>query len=193
VNSKAETLAEAIWYNHDDEDQAKENAQELLSLIPTFTENNTRKILYYLGNCVDEPAWRREIAGSVAEAIITKTPNPTNPLTLGIRQMLEQIEGLSFSAIDFIPSFIQFIVLGSILLLFLMLWPYGLAPVVAGALWKIILLSRFRMKFRTRTSFERMPYTVAIGIYFLTWLPFALLCLPFVMIGWVGEKLADWQ
>jgi len=194
MRSRASKLADTIAsVRHESaEEVAREAAQELLGLIPTFTLNDMKMVLYHLGKCNDEsPAWRREVAGFVAETVIAKTPTSENPLMLGIRQMLREIQALSFSGVDVIPSFIQLIVFGIILLLFLILWPYGFVPVIASSLQKIMLITRFRMKFRTHTPIEKMPYTTAMGIYFLVWLVFALLCLPFSVVGWIGERLAD--
>lgn len=98
---------------------------------------------------------------------------------------------MNFTGIEFFSSIIQAIVLVPLLAVFVIVWPYGLVPVAAGAIWKVILVSRAKIKFKTRDIMEKMPLTLAIGMYFLLWLPLALLCLPFVIIGWIGTLISE--
>jgi len=42
-----------------------------------------------------------------------------------------------------------------------------------------------------KTFADAMPYTVAIGIYFLIYLPFFIICAPIYFIGFVGKYFSD--
>ena len=38
-----------------------------------------------------------------------------------------------------------------------------------------------------------MPYTFSIGIYFLIWLPFFIICLPIYLIGLIGKYFSNFK
>ena len=112
-----------------------------------------------------------------------------NPLAIAVRSTVAMYEPLDFSPQMFIPSIVSAIVLTVVLALEIVLWPYGLIPVIAGFMWSFVCRSAEQIR-QTRSYMQKMPFTVAAGIYFAMWLPFGLLCLPFVIIGGIGQWLA---
>jgi len=111
-----------------------------------------------------------------------------NPLTPALKQISYEIRRLDFHGARAIPSLITFVVLGLVFIIFILLWPYGLVPVVADSIWRLITSTQCEM--RDKGLIEMMPYTVAIGVYFVVWVPFAILCLPFAILGLIGYALA---
>jgi len=108
-----------------------------------------------------------------------------NPLSRGITRVVSQIGQLNCAGWNFIPSLVPLMTLGLVLMIFLLLWPYGFIPVIADSLWRLLKDARDQTR-REPGLIERMPGAVAMGVYFLVWLPFAVLSLPFVIIGLVG-------
>jgi hypothetical protein len=190
--NEALNLAMEIIHKPHDEKLREQNVKKLLELIPSLTTSEIDSILERIEGEFrgDDPLWKRQIVGQIAEVFLIRRPIPSNPLSIGIKHLYEQLEALNFTGIEFFSSVIQIAVLVPLLALFAIIWPYGLIPVAAGTIWKIILISRLKIKFKTQGIMEKMPLTLAIGIYFLIWLPFALLCLPFVIIGWLGTLIS---
>jgi hypothetical protein len=71
------------------------------------------------------------------------------------------------------------------MVVFIILWPYGMIPIIATFIWRLIEDSSNEIKGKTFAN--AMPYTVAIGIYFLIYLPFFIVCLPIYAIGFIGK------
>lgn len=181
-------LAKKI-FDTDNEKEAKEAAEIIISMIPTSKESTIKEVLSYIMGCADRDLWKKNIVSDVAKSLIIKLTKAENPLHLGIKYFYQQIRSLNFNKFNLIPSVIQASVQCFILFLFILLWPYGIIPVIAGSLWQLIKLNSLRTRFQTYSLIEKMPYTIAIGIFFLIWIPFAILCLPFVVIGWFGGLL----
>lgn len=108
-----------------------------------------------------------------------------NPLSEGISHISSQIKGLNFSSINAIPSFITLLPLCIAVLLMVILWPIGLFVPVEDLIRKIITETINKME--GKTIVQQTPYVISIGLYFLVWLPFAIVCAPFFIIGMLGE------
>jgi len=190
--SEALNLAIEIIHKPDDQRLREQNLKKLLELIPSLTTSEIDAILERIEGEFrkDAPLWERQIVGQIAEVFLIRRPIPNNPFSIGIKHLYEQLAALNFTGMEFFSSVIQVAVLVPLLALFAITWPYGLVTVAAGTIWKI-LISRLKIKFKTQGIIEKMPLTLAIGIYFLIWLPLALLCLPFVIIGLLGTLISE--
>jgi hypothetical protein len=111
-----------------------------------------------------------------------------NPMSVGVSQVKQEFQRLDFHAQNFIPAVITAATLGLVILCFRILWPYGLVAVIEDLIRGI--MAEARDELRDLSAVEAMPFVVAIGLYFVVWLPFAALCLPFVIIGGIGRLIA---
>jgi hypothetical protein len=111
-----------------------------------------------------------------------------NPLTLGLGHVNRQMRQLEFTGALLLPSALTAVVLLVVGGLFLILWPYGLVAVMEDLVRGIMRTTRVEMS--GLSLIAKTPFVVAIGLYFLVWLPFAFLCLPFVLVGAIGEIVA---
>ena len=108
-----------------------------------------------------------------------------NQFTEPIQRVSKRINNLNWNPVYLIPSLIEFFALLVVLIVFCVLWPYGLCAIIATFIWSLIEDSNNEIK--GKTFADAMPYTVAIGIYFLIYLPFFIICLPIYTIGFIGK------
>jgi hypothetical protein len=118
----------------------------------------------------------------------SRSTNNENPLTPAIGQTWEQLRSLEWHGSGAIAAAISASILSVVLALFVILWPYGVVVVVSSTIWQLVVETR--AKITSSGLVGKMPFTVAIGLYFLVWLPFALVCVPFYVIGIVGHLLS---
>ena len=111
-----------------------------------------------------------------------------NQFSEPIEKIIEKISDLDWKAVYLLPSLITLLTLSFVLIIFIVLWPYGLFPIIASFLWELIEDSVKEIK--DKSFSDAMPYTVAIGIYFLIYLPFFIICLPIFTIGLLGKLLS---
>jgi len=111
----------------------------------------------------------------------------TNPLSEGIRHVAAQFDELEWGGSRFLPALFVAIVLVVTLLLLVVLWPYGLLAIVEDMLRQ--LMRETIENIRGESLAVTMGYTIAIGFFFVVWLPFAVLCLPFYALGALGRLL----
>jgi len=111
-----------------------------------------------------------------------------NPMSVGISKVRDEFLRLDFHAQNFVPAVITAATLGMVIVCFIVLWPYGLVAVVEDLIRGI--MADARDELRDLKAVEAMPFVVAIGLYFVIWLPFAVACLPFVAIGGIGRLIA---
>ena len=107
-----------------------------------------------------------------------------NPFTEPVKKTYQKITELKFTPVLAIPSLIVFIALSIVLMIFIALWPYGLFPMIAHFIWELVDENAKEMKGKNFT--DSMPNTVAVGVYFIIWLPFFIVCLPLYAIGFIG-------
>jgi len=112
-------------------------------------------------------------------------PIAENLFSEPIQRIFQKIKSLDWKPVYLIPSAIEFFALIIVLLVFLILWPYGLFPIIATFIWSLI--KDCSNEIEGKTFANAMPYTVAVGIYFLIYLPFFLICLPIYAIGFFGK------
>lgn len=112
-------------------------------------------------------------------------PIDENQFSEPIHRIFKRIGDLNWKPVYLLPSIIEFLALSIVVIVFIILWPYGLIPIIATFIWRLIEDSVKEIK--GKTFADAMPYTVAIGIYFLIYLPFFILCLPIYIIGSVGK------
>jgi hypothetical protein len=112
-------------------------------------------------------------------------PTTENQFSEPIQRIYIRIGSLNWKPLFLIPSGIEFIALSIVLIVFIILWPYGVFPIISTFIWKLIEDSNSEIKGKTFAN--AMPYTVAIGIYLLIYLPFFIICLPIYAIGFIGK------
>ena len=88
-----------------------------------------------------------------------------NPMTTGINHVNDQLSQLNFSGSNFVPSFISFLVMWIVKLIFMLLWPYGMIAVITSLIGELIFAAVDDM--RGKAFFEQLPFILAIGIYFI--------------------------
>ncbi len=108
-----------------------------------------------------------------------------NQFSEPISRIIKHIKNLNWRPVFLIPSLIEFVALLIVMIIFIVLWPYGLIPIIAAFLFDLIEDSCTAIKDKTFAS--AMPYSIAIGIYFLLYFPFFILCLPMYAIGFIGK------
>jgi hypothetical protein len=113
----------------------------------------------------------------------------TNPLSDGIARTWPLLGTLRFSPIYIVPSLLTGGVLLLVLAVLITLWPYGWIAVVSRFLWGFVSTALEQIR-QVPTYAEKMPFTIALGIYFLIWLPLGILCLPLLLIGLIGQLFA---
>jgi hypothetical protein len=112
-------------------------------------------------------------------------PITDNQFTEPIQRVYKRIGKLNWKPLFLIPSAIEFFALSIVMIVFIILWPYGIFPIIATLIWNLIEESIIEIK--GKTFGNAMPYTVSIGIYFLIYLPFFIICLPIFAIGFIGK------
>jgi|GEM_PF-4975677 len=112
-------------------------------------------------------------------------PITENQFSEPIHRIFQRIGNLNWKPVYLLPSAIEFFALSIVMIVFIILWPYGLIPIIATFIWRLIEDSVKEIKGKTFAN--AMPYTVAIGIYFLIYLPFFIICLPIYAIGFIGK------
>lgn len=108
-----------------------------------------------------------------------------NPLTSHVASTFNLIKGLNWKSIEAIPSFFMFFILSCILFLLCVFWVYGFFPMIASFIWSLVVDSFNNMKGKTHA--ERTPLMVIGGMYFLFYMPFFIICVPFFGIGMLGS------
>ena len=112
-----------------------------------------------------------------------------NPLSEGLGHVKESFSSLQFKGVGCIPSTILALVLVIVGVILLLLWPYGIVAVVEDMIRQF--MNRTRYEMGTVSNMARLPYLMALGLYFVVWLPFAILSLPLLVLGWIGSVFAD--
>jgi hypothetical protein len=118
-------------------------------------------------------------------------PVTSNQFSEPLSRIVQKASTLNWKPVYLIPSSIEFFALSVVALVFLLLWPYGVFPIIASFLWKLIEDSFEEIKGKSFST--AMPYTVSIGIYFLIWLPFFIICFPCYLIGFIGKWLTGFE
>ena len=108
-----------------------------------------------------------------------------NPVSEGIGHMRKQLEILEWDGSKILPSAIMAVVICLVIALFVIVWLYGLFAVMEALIRE--LMGSTRSELKDKSFVQKTPYVVAMGIYSIFWAPFALLCLPMVIIGLIGE------
>lgn len=111
-----------------------------------------------------------------------------NPMLTGIKQIKKKFSLLEFKLSSFFPSIILAVVFVVIIIVFAILWPYGWLAVLVDTLRDLMSDSIDSIK-GTNTVVEAMPSGFTLIIYFIVWIPFALLCLPIAIFGIIGKAV----
>lgn len=113
-----------------------------------------------------------------------------NPLSDGIARTWSLLGTLEFSPLYLVPSLLTAAVLLFVLAVLIILWPYGWLAVISRFLLGLVGTAVDQIR-QAETYAAKMPFTIALGIYFLIWLPVGALCLPLLLLGIVGHLLAE--
>jgi hypothetical protein len=109
-----------------------------------------------------------------------------NPFQIGIETSLRQLSLLSFAPGVFVPSLVALFGWSVVLVTSLLLYPYGMFPMVVVLFGTLVKDTKAAMD---RASFaERFPFGVAIGVYLSLMAPFVVISAPF----WVVGALTGW-
>ena len=81
-----------------------------------------------------------------------------------------------------IGSLIAALVLLLVLAVFVIIWPYGIVAMAHSILWQLIRDARENVQDAPGFG-EQLPHAVALGVYFIIWIPIGLLALPFFIVG----------
>jgi hypothetical protein len=135
----------------------------------------------------EELVRKRALKGAGKEPGLVLIPNP---LSEGIAKTLPLLATLKFSPLYFLPSLLTGTVLALVLVILIILWPYGWIAVISHFLWGFVGTAVEQIR-QAQTYAEKMPFTVALGIYFLIWLPVGTLCLPLLLIGLIGQLFVE--
>jgi len=115
-------------------------------------------------------------------------PITDNQFSEPIQRIFQRIGNLNWKPVYLLPSAIEFFALSIVMIVFIILWPYGIIPIITTFIWRLIEDSSNEIKGKTFAN--AMPYTVAIGIYSIIYLPFFIVCLPIYAIGFIGKYLS---
>ncbi len=107
-----------------------------------------------------------------------------NQFTEPIIQIIDRIKQLDWRPLYLLPSVIVFLALSIVLVICVILWPYGVFPIISSFIWRLMDASYEEIKGKSFAN--AMPYTVSIGIYFLIWIPFFFICSNY-FIGFIGR------
>ncbi len=110
-----------------------------------------------------------------------------NPLNNGIKHVINQFKKLEFTIVKIIPSIIIALVLLFMTCILILLWPVGIIPMVYDLMNELI--SNTIDESSEKTVIEKMPFVMTFGIYLIIWIPIFILCLPFILIGKLGDIL----
>jgi len=110
-----------------------------------------------------------------------------NPISEGISSIRNQYSQLNWEGGNAVPSAITCTIITIVLVFLVLLWPYGLFAVMEALLREI--MQDTAQKMEHLTLIGKMPYVMALGLYFCFWLPFIIICLPMILIGWIGSLL----
>jgi len=108
-----------------------------------------------------------------------------NPISAGVRSIGDQFSLLSWQGANAVPSAITAAVLTLVVALLIAMWPYGLFAVVEDLMRTM--MQDTRQSMMKLSLISKMPYAMTLGIYFCFWLPFVTICLPMILIGWLGS------
>ncbi len=105
-------------------------------------------------------------------------------MSVALAHVWAELKALSFRGALFVPSLLTGAVLLIVAALMVVLWPYGLIAVMENLVRSLMADTRRQMS--TRSVVGNMPFVITIGLFFIVWLPFAIACLPMVIVGSIG-------
>jgi len=111
-----------------------------------------------------------------------------NPLNDGTSSVIKNLKELDFSFPNIVPSCLILVILTSVLFILIILWPYGLFAVMEDLLRGFMRQARDDME--GKSLIAKTPFVVTLGFFFVIWIPFAIICLPFVLLGAIGSIFA---
>lgn len=110
-----------------------------------------------------------------------------NPFNKPIKDLYKQLKSLPFKGLRIITSMIAGFVFVLVLIIMVPLWLYGFFPVMATTFWRFI--SSATKEMEKLKIMEKMPYAVEIGAFFIVWVPFAIACVPFMLVSLIGHLI----
>jgi hypothetical protein len=115
---------------------------------------------------------------------VIQTGNPYHTPITNISSQLREIEW----RFPFVTQALVFVVSCIVLVILIVLYiTIGLISQISSIF--SYLIQQARQDMRGKPAIEKTGFIVAIGIYFLIWVPLWLIQLPFFVVGWIWELL----
>jgi hypothetical protein len=108
-----------------------------------------------------------------------------NPFSTTVVQMYTELNSLDWSGTGFLASAIQVPVYTFVLIVGLILWPYGLLATIQLVLWQLIVDTnrRFQTQRATASIGRDFAHALTLGVLFIIWFPFFVACVPLILLG----------
>lgn len=114
-----------------------------------------------------------------------------NPINDSIQKIVEQIKRIKLSKFsDLLPAVINYMICIILLVLFSVLWIYGLISVIEQVIKSIIDTNLAEIaNEKENGNAAIISYYIAIGLCFIIWFPFFILTIPLLFLGKISEFL----
>jgi hypothetical protein len=110
-----------------------------------------------------------------------------NPYAEPINKFIEELKNINWE-FPYVPQFINVIVIILILIILSVLFiTIGVVSQISSSFWNLVVQTG--QKIKTDNPVQSSAYAIAIGIYFLLFLPPFLIQLPFWLIGFIISQI----
>lgn len=111
-----------------------------------------------------------------------------NPMSKSIWVVFNNIKEIKIKKIiDVIPAIIMLIIYLFVLVVCLIFWVYGFLSVFEQIFRYLVKSMVISVKKSENSYLENVPIYISIGLCCIMWLPFGILVLPLLIIGWVAR------
>lgn len=108
-----------------------------------------------------------------------------NPMSKSIHIIFKNIKGIKIEKmVDVIPAIIMLIIYLFVFVICLIFWAYGFVSVVEQIFRYLIKTMTKSAKESESSYIESVPIYISIGLCCIMWLPFGILVLPLLVIGY---------
>lgn len=112
----------------------------------------------------------------------------SNPMSKSIIIICNSIKAIKIKKIiDIIPAIIMLIIYVLVLLVCLIFWVYGFVSVFEQIFRYLIKTMIISVKQSENSYLENVPIYISIGLCSVLWLPFGILVLPLLIIGFFAS------
>lgn len=111
-----------------------------------------------------------------------------NPMSKSIKFVFNSIKEIKIKKIiDVIPAIVMLIIYLFIFVICLIFWVYGFVSVFEQIFRFLIKSMAISVKKSENSYMENVPIYISIGLCCIIWLPFGILVLPLLIIGYVAS------